>query len=556
MAFSRAGDLAHWQRWDSQSGTHGQARYNPPVTLCIVTHNSADVLEQFEAAILALDYDLSALSFQIVDNGSSDETRAWLSAFKSGCAETFAGISIVHQDNLGYANGQNRAVDGAQTDLILICNPDAELAPDSLREAVCQARRDPDEIAAWEFSQTPYEHPKYYDPVTLETSWNSHACVLMRRAAFLKAGGYDEALFLYGEDTELSYRLRAKGYRLRYLPRARIWHDALAQTGRRDEQAFRSLAANILLRRRYGSWIDRIMGFVLLRLALRRTDHETLHQASALIKAKKAHFKPARRKGVYFPFNGVFFERRRAGSHYAAREPLPRETMPRVSVITRSHKSCAALDHAIASVTHQTYPNIEHIIVEDGYVGPSRHDGPTYINTGGVGRSEAGNLGAKAALGEWLLWLDYDDLLFADHVETLISEVLRRRADDPAILAAYSLSWESAGRMENGAITPLTLNPQARSAPVVHAADLRAANPFAIQSVIFHRSLLIENGGFDPALDLLEDWDLWQRFAAKTRFVGTLKTTSIFFTPHSLGARIARQFGFRMAEIKQMRARR
>jgi len=35
--------------------------------------------------------------------------------------------------------------------------------------------------------------------------------------------------------------------------------------------------------------------------------------------------------------------------------------------------------------------------------------------------------------------------------------------------------------------------------------------PFAVSSVVFHRSKVIETGGFDPAMLLAEDWDMWLR---------------------------------------------
>lgn len=82
------------------------------------------------------------------------------------------------------------------------------------------------QTAAFELRQFPYEHPKYYDPVTLETSWISGACFVLKRSVFEETGGFDESIFMYGEDVDLSWHIRALGYRLQYVPAAITWHYA------------------------------------------------------------------------------------------------------------------------------------------------------------------------------------------------------------------------------------------------------------------------------------------------------------------------------------------
>jgi GT2 family glycosyltransferase len=50
-------------------------------------------------------------------------------------------------------------------------------------------------------------------------------CCLLIRADLLKSlGGFDEGFFMYGEDLDLCWRARAKGYRVRYIPSAEIVH--------------------------------------------------------------------------------------------------------------------------------------------------------------------------------------------------------------------------------------------------------------------------------------------------------------------------------------------
>jgi GT2 family glycosyltransferase len=67
------------------------------------------------------------------------------------------------------------------------------------------------------------------NPVETRTSvavdWMSGACLLARRDALEKVGGFDERYFLYWEDADLCRRLRFAGYHVRYVPGATAVHD-------------------------------------------------------------------------------------------------------------------------------------------------------------------------------------------------------------------------------------------------------------------------------------------------------------------------------------------
>src|SRR5204862_3436038 len=106
----------------------------------------------------------------------------------------------------------------------------------------------------------------------------------------------------------------------------------------------------------------------------------------------------------------------------------------------------AWLQQALQTVVNQTWSNIEVVVIEDGP--PSSQaivdhfrDRLTirYHATGEkVGRAGAGNLALAEARGEWLNFLDDDDLLFSDHIEVMLDAVDEHRAK-----GAYALSWET-----------------------------------------------------------------------------------------------------------------
>lgn len=55
--------------------------------------------------------------------------------------------------------------------------------PGSIVEAEAMAKIDSNQTASQNFRQKPFGQPKYFGPITLETTWPSHACMFMRRNA-------------------------------------------------------------------------------------------------------------------------------------------------------------------------------------------------------------------------------------------------------------------------------------------------------------------------------------------------------------------------------------
>jgi len=133
---------------------------------------------------------------------------------------------------------------------LLLINPDGQLNKSTLKNLVTFAEISyKDAFRAWEARQLPYEHPKFYNPVTLETDWFSGSCVLINHRAFEEVGGFDEHIFLYGEDVDLSWKLRGKGYRICYVPWATFLHNTYKHPFQLKEiQHFYSVESNIYLR--------------------------------------------------------------------------------------------------------------------------------------------------------------------------------------------------------------------------------------------------------------------------------------------------------------------
>jgi glycosyltransferase involved in cell wall biosynthesis len=211
------------------------------------------------------------------------------------------------------------------------------------------------------------------------------------------------------------------------------------------------------------------------------------------------------------------------------------EGAPLVSILIRTCGRPGWLRQALASCAAQTWRPLEVIVVEGGapvsrelVESFARCLDVRYHATGlATGRAHNGNIALSLARGEWLNFLDDDDLLFADHVEVLLDAARRANA-----AAAYGLAWEARTRVidrEAARFEEVALATRHRER--FDRMTLWHHNFLPIQSVLFHRRLYQRHGGFDEGMDQLEDWNLWTRYTLEDDFVAVEKTTSKYRVP-------------------------
>ena len=542
-------------------------RSAPIVTLSIVTYNSEKWLDAFFQSLFQQNLPCDQIALCVLDNGSTDNTYAWLTKQQAELSQKFASLVLSHGPNIGFGAGHNLNLALTTTPYFWVTNVDLEFEADTLTTLLATAQQDTAKVAAWECRQKPYEHPKDYHPVSGETAWCSSACVLFKTDAIKAVKGYEPMLFLYGEDVELSYRLRDHGYKLKYVPQASVWHYTYEEAAQvKPQQFLGSTLANVLLRCRYGRRHEVIQGFVmfLALFALKpifpgmRT--KLLMQLLKLIKLAPKFLSSRRQSQEDFPFRMWDYAMAREGAFYeypnAAQSTLVQaknnNSLPLISVLMRTMPGRSGkLKEAIASVAHQTYTHIELVVVEDGgqdvqsaksQIEALQQSGQIhsvkYLPLPKVGRCEAGNQALAAATGQLCCFLDDDDLFYADHLEVLVHAWLSNQK----LGAVYSLAYEV--RTEVISEEPWIYKDVLHNLinrQVFNRGIMWHHNYLPIQSVLFQRQLYLDNGGFDLSLENLEDWNLWVRYSLKHDFLLIPKVTSLYRVPNDVDKALQRQ---------------
>lgn len=197
----------------------------------------------------------------LADNGSTDGA-----AYAAAEADRSI-VFLDNRENLGFAEGNNRAAAVARGRWLALLNPDAYPEPDWLERLLAAAERrpdvrcfaslqiddaDPDRLdgagdvmtAAGVGYRGGWRAPREETPPEGEVFSACGAAMLIDRALFLELGGFDPAFFCYCEDLDLGWRLRLRGEPVLFVPDAVVRHVGGASSGERSAFALRHGARN------------------------------------------------------------------------------------------------------------------------------------------------------------------------------------------------------------------------------------------------------------------------------------------------------------------------
>jgi GT2 family glycosyltransferase len=225
----------------------------PDLSLVIVNWNTREKLHDCLSSIAE---HLRAVPHEVIviDNDSSDGSPEMVE-------EEFADVRLVRNaDNVGFGRANNQGMRMAGGEWLLLLNSDTLLTDDSVARLFEKVRRVPrlgvahcklvfpdgrTQFTTYPFptlGRTVFEALGLYKLVSRklagsilltgywdydeerDVDWVAGAFMLLPRRVFEQTGGFDESLFMYGEDLEWCYRIRDAGWNIRFYPDASIVH--------------------------------------------------------------------------------------------------------------------------------------------------------------------------------------------------------------------------------------------------------------------------------------------------------------------------------------------
>jgi glycosyltransferase involved in cell wall biosynthesis len=187
-----------------------------------------------------------------------------------------------------------------------------------------------------------------------------------------------------------------------------------------------------------------------------------------------------------------------------------------VSIIIPCYNQGRFLGEAIASALHQSYPQVEVIVIDDGSTDNTsevidRFPEVHQIHQENQGVAEARNSGIRASTGRYLVFLDSDDRLLPQAIEIGV-KLLQDRRDCAMVFGRYRTIAADGSLL------------QSREYPVVeidHYRQLLLSNYIHTPSTVMFRRTVFETvRSFETLFNGAEDYDLYLRIARDFPIVG------------------------------------
>lgn len=281
------------------SSTKEQA---PEVTVIVVSYNTRDLTLRALETLFANAGDVS-MRVVVWDNASHDGSA-------DAIAQAFPDIELVRSDeNLGFAVANNRVAEAADTEWLLLLNPDTETYPRAVENILRFGREHPEAgivggrtvfpdgslnaascwntMSVWSLFCSAVGLSRLFpDTIAFNPEgiggWKRDSVrhvdvvvgcfLLIRTDLWHKLGGFNQRYFMYGEEHDLCLRAAQLGYRPMITPDAQIMHLVGASTSKREEKIVQLMRAKAtLVRDHWRGWrVPLGLGMLWLWIATRR----------------------------------------------------------------------------------------------------------------------------------------------------------------------------------------------------------------------------------------------------------------------------------------------
>jgi glycosyltransferase involved in cell wall biosynthesis len=188
---------------------------------------------------------------------------------------------------------------------------------------------------------------------------------------------------------------------------------------------------------------------------------------------------------------------------------------PIVSAIIATYNAGHYLEEAIRSILAQTMPDLELLVIDDGSTDGTRalvagftDPRVRYVWQENAGQTSAKNHGLRLARGNFIGFCDGDDFWYPNKLDLQLACFQK----NPRLGVVYSPAdkIDEQGRPLGAAIA------EEFRGKVTDALFLRNFVPFG--TALVRRACVERTGGFDPALKMGIDWDLWLRVSVDFEF--------------------------------------
>ena len=200
---------------------------------------------------------------------------------------------------------------------------------------------------------------------------------------------------------------------------------------------------------------------------------------------------------------------------------------PLVSVIVPTFNRPSTLCETLKSVLDQTFSSYEIIVINDAGCDVenivshyNKNKNITYVlHNANKGLAAARNTGIRIAKGKYLAYVDDDDVLYPNHLETLATFLTANN-----VAVAYTDACRATVAMHNA-------SPFITKRELLYSFDfdpdkILIDNLFPVLCIMHQRACLDQCGVFDESLTTHEDWDLWIRLSRHFAFSHIKRVTA------------------------------